>query len=130
MKSLHRLKSHKHINEAFRGEAFILDCLACCKRNLHPGEIGQEMEVSSARIASALNRLEKKELITRQIDTQDRRGILIEITPKGREVAEENRQMILRFAADMLERLGEDDAREYVRIQKRLATILPECKEF
>ena len=129
MKSLHKAKSQKHIIEALRGEAFILDCIAERDGCVQPSAIGSEMEVSSARIASALNNLEKKGLITRQIDTEDRRRIQIDLTPKGEEVAKEHRKAVLGVATEMLRMLGEDDAKEYVRILKRLTEILPECAE-
>ena len=128
MRTLHKVKMQKHINEAFRGEAFILDYIAEHEGVL-PSQIGHEMEVSSARIASALNNLEKKGMITRQIDRHDRRKILIELTGEGREAADRHRQAMLRYITQMLRMLGEDDAREYIRIQKRLAEILPCCAE-
>jgi DNA-binding MarR family transcriptional regulator len=129
MKSLHRVKPQKDIQEALQGEAFILDYIASHEGDVLPSEIGNKMEVSSARIATALNSLEKKGLVTRQIDTQDRRMILIAITQEGRKIAKKHQEAVLRVATKMLRLLGEHDAKEYVRIQKRLAEILPTCEE-
>lgn len=129
IKSLHKVKSQKNINEAMQGETFVLNYIASRGIEVLPGEIGHEMDVSSARIATALNSLEQKGLITRRIDTNDRRRILVGITPKGKEYAEDHRQTVLRVAAQMLELLGKHDAKEYVRIMRKLAEILPDCKE-
>ena len=129
MKSLHSVKPQKHINEAFRGEAFILDYVASKKGGVLPSEIGHQMDVSSARVANALNNLEKKEMITRRIDNRDRRKIVIELTDKGREMALAHNKTVQDFISKMLSLLGEDDAREYVRLQKRLTQILPNCEE-
>lgn len=129
MQSLHRVKPQRNINEAMQGEAFVLNYVASHHDVVLPGEISQEMDVSSARIATALNSLEKKGLITRQIDLNDRRKILVGITKEGKEFADKHRQKILSVIAKMLELLGEHDAKEYVRIMKKLAEILPAREE-
>jgi DNA-binding MarR family transcriptional regulator len=128
MQNIHKLKSQKNISEAMRGEsmrgeAFVLHYIALRGCEVLPGEIGQEMDVSSARIAAALNSLEKKGLITRRIDLNDRRKILVSITGEGKDTAEKQQQAMLEFTAEMLEKLGAHDAQEYVRIMKKLAGI-------
>ena len=129
MQSLHKVKSQKNITEAFQGEAFVIDYIARHGGNVLPGEIGQEMDVSTARIATALNSLEKKGLITRQIDRHDRRKILVGITQEGKDLAKKHRQAVMGVVTKMLELLGEHDAKEYVRITGRLAEMIPGCKE-
>ena len=129
IKSLHKIKSQKNINEAMQGETFVLNYIAIHGGDVLPGEIGNEMSVSSARVATALNSLEQKGLITRRIDTNDRRKILVGITQEGKVFAEEHQQTVLRVASKMLELLGEHDAKEYVRIMKKLAEMLSGCKE-
>ena len=88
-----------------------------------PREISHEMGISSARIAGTLNGLERKGLITRQIDTSDRRRILVDLTPKGKTLVEERRQEALERVTKMFSKLGEHDAREYVRITAKLAEV-------
>jgi len=129
MRALHRAKPQKHLNEAFSGEAFILDYLANTDGTAQPSTIGGEMGVSSARVATALNSLEKKGLVRRHIDTNDRRRILIELTEQGRATARHHHEAVRRVVSRMLDLLGEDDAREYIRINKRLAQMLPACEE-
>jgi DNA-binding MarR family transcriptional regulator len=97
--------------------------------NVQPGEISHEMNVSTARIATALNSLEKKGFISRQIDTNNRRNILVGITQAGKESAEEHRKKALKNLAEMLALLGEHDAKEHVRITKKLAKLLSGNKE-
>ena len=133
MLSLHRVKPQKNIqeniNKILQGKVFVLHYIASHEGDVLPGKIACEMGVSSARIATALNSLEKKGLITRQIDRIDRRKILVGITQKGKESAEKQRQTVLGIIAKTLELLGERDAREYVRIMIKLAGILPDCNE-
>ena len=122
----HRVKPKKNIDEFLLGENFVLAYINGQNGDVQPGEIRGAMNVSTARIASALNNLEKKELITREIDTKNRRQILVKITEKGKELAENHKKEVLGLAVKMLKLLGEYDAREYVRITKRMAEILPQ----
>ena len=124
MQALRKIKPHKNINEALHGESFVLHYIASSGGDVLPGDISSEMCVSSARIAAALNSLENKGLITRQIDTSDRRKILVGITPEGRALEEKNRLYVVEEASKMLAMLGEHDANEYVRITGRLAELV------
>jgi DNA-binding MarR family transcriptional regulator len=113
----------KHIDEAVQGEGFVLQYVAhngC----VFPGEIGNAMCVSTARIAMVLNSLEKKGLITRQIDVRDRRKILVSITSEGKLLAEKNYRNVVDVLVRRFALLGEHDAKEYVRITGRLVEML------
>jgi len=123
MQALHRARPQKHINESLHGEAFVLRFIAQHGGDVLPGEISGEMGVSSARIAAALNSLESKSLITRQIDLSDRRKILVGITPEGKALARQQQQAVIAGTSKMLALLGERDALEYVRITSKLAEI-------
>ena len=124
MQALRKFRPQKHINEAMHGEAFVLRFILLHGGDVLPGEIGSEMGVSSARVAAALNSLEDKGLITRQIDLNDRRKILVSITPEGRALAEEQERAVVENTAKMLALLGEHDAKEHIRIMSRLAEIM------
>jgi len=126
MHELHKAKPHKQINEALQGEAFILHYIAVSKKSVLPGDIGLEMNVSSARVAAALNSLENKRLITRRIDPNDRRKIIVEITPEGKDFAEKHYQTVITGVSKLLYLLGENDAKEYVRILGRVTEIMPD----
>jgi len=123
MQALHKARPQKHINESLHGEAFVLRFIASHGSDVLPGDISGEMNVSSARIAAALNSLESKGLITRRIDLSDRRKILVAITPEGKVLARQQHQAVVAGAAKMLALLGERDAAEYVRITGKLAEI-------
>ena len=129
MCALHRVRLNKPINEAVQGEGFVLQYIALHGKSVLPGEIGHKMGVSTARVAMALNSLEKKGLITRQIDLTDRRKILVSITQEGILLAEKNHRVAVETAARMLALLGEHDAMEYVRITGKLVEVFSDIKE-
>lgn len=126
---LHRARPQKRITESLKGVMFILQFIAHNDCGVLPGNISSEMDVSSARVAAALNTLEDKGLVTREIDKSDRRRILVKLTPKGREITEKHELEIFGEMKNMLVQLGEHDACEYVRIMGRLAEIALKCTE-
>lgn len=128
MPALRYARPQKNISEAMHGEAFVLDYIADHGEEVIPSKIGQKMDVSSARVAQALNSIEGKDLITRHIDTNDRRKIIVRLTPKGKAQAERHRREMISMTAQMLELLGEEDAIEFVRITSKLAGLLAEWK--
>jgi DNA-binding MarR family transcriptional regulator len=122
MQSMHKIMHQKNIQERMQGEALIRSCISeHYQESIIPKEISNTMGVSPARIAAALNDLENKGLITREIDAEDRRKILVRLTEKGQSVAEESKGDFLQKMAALLSLLGEHDAKEYVRIMGRLA---------
>ena len=109
------------ILEFGQGEHNILTMLAESeKQHLLPGDICAELKVSSARVAAALNGLEKKGMVVRQTAPFDRRKVLIFITKKGEEYIKMRQALFLVTLDDALMRLGEGDLRELIRIMKRL----------
>lgn len=124
MQSLLKARPHRFLNESQRGEPFVLHYIARHGGSALPGDISREMDVSSARIAAALNKMESKGLITRRIDTADRRKILVEITREGRDLEAKQHRVVIDETAKMLYMLGERDAREYIRIVDKMADIV------
>lgn len=125
---LGQFQSHGHqrrIDETLRGEIFVLLYIFKKGDNVLPGDISNKMNISSARVAAILNNLENKGFISRQIDKSDRRRILVHLTPEGIELAEKRNKMTVNTAARTLELLGEQDAKELVRIMGRLAKLIP-----
>jgi len=116
----------RRIDESMRGEGFVLFYLASHGASVQPSDISAAMDVSTARIAAALNSLENKGLITRSIDKDDRRRILVDLTPQGKQLAEQRHQEILKHTTRMFELLGERDATQFVRIWHKLMKIAPQ----
>ena len=103
-----------------RGELFVLNYLAYHGSNVHPKELSEKMAVSSARIASLLNHLEKKQLIQRYVDQHDNRQIIVVLTELGRQEISRVRAELLPDIAAMLEKLGPEDAYSLIRIEQKI----------
>lgn len=75
---------------------------------------------SSARIAAVLNHLEARKLIARTPDPEDSRQIMASLTESGMRLIEEKRAEVVDIVAVMLEKLGPEDARTYLRLQEKI----------
>ena len=126
MQSFRKVKTQINFFEHLQGEMFVLYFIAFHDIKTLPGIISKEMNVSSARVAVALNSLENKGLITRQIAEDDRRKILVEITPAGRVFVQEHNHLMILQLSRLLEKLGENDANELYRLVTRLVEVIPE----
>lgn len=118
--------TQKQIDESLNGENFVLSYVFERNGNVIPSDISNAMGSTSARIATILNNLEQKGFISRMIDTDDRRRIIVNLTDKGKEHVHEQNQKRIDFITNMLKYLGENDAKEYIRIMKKLVGKTPE----
>lgn len=121
--ALKHARPNRLVKDSMQGEAFLLQHLYSCEHSALPGEISCRMGISSARIAAALSNLEKKGLVTRRIDPEDRRRVLVDLTEEGKAAAEEHRKKLLGSVTRMLSLLGEEDAKEYVRLTGKIAEL-------
>ena len=93
----------------------------------HPKELGRGMAVSSARVAALLNHLEDQGLIRRTADPDDNRQTIVSLTAAGEERIRQRRAQAVALLAQLLERLGPEDAAAYLRLRKKLIEALPEA---
>ena len=128
MHMLRNARPQKELNESMQGETFVIQYLAHHDGPVLPSEISNIMRISTARIAATLNGLERKGLVTRRIDTDDRRRILVDITSEGKALAEEHHEFMINNTANLLSLLDEKDAKEYVRITGKLAMLASQHK--
>ncbi len=126
---LRQAKPHRQMSKSMHGECFVLQYIAHQEEAVVPGELREIMGISSARIAAALNNLERKGLVTRDIDSRDRRRVLVSLTPQGKETAKIHNRKLYEKTVEMLRLLGEEDARAYVRITGRLAELVAHMEE-
>lgn len=106
--------------EANRGEMAVIVYLTEFEDGAAPGVLAKFGDVSTARMATVLNRLEEKGFITRTMDPEDRRKIIVNITSTGRAFGQERKEERISHITTMLKYLGEQDAPEFIRLMKRV----------
>lgn len=88
-----------------------------------PGVIAEALGVSAARIAAMLRALELKKLVVRVCDEKDKRRVTVKITESGKQLVESVSETVNNRAQSLLERLGEEDAKEFLRLLKKCMGI-------
>lgn len=125
MKSSFKKESHfTPPEDVASGEVGIMIFLTNERNNVLSGDLAQELGLSSGRIAIALKSLESKGFILRKTDLADKRKVIVSFTEKGKQFAETGKQKYLEDTAALLEYIGEHDAKEFVRILKKIAGII------
>jgi Transcriptional regulators len=114
----------KRFSPDMHGEIRILHFIKEKGRAVLPSELSADSFTSSARIAMALRGLERKGLVIRETDKLDRRRVLVTITEKGEKMINERHDALKRVIGKILDELGEEDTKEYVRITGRIAEII------
>jgi DNA-binding MarR family transcriptional regulator len=76
---------------------------------LTAGELAEAASLSPGAVTTVLDRLERMKLVTRTRDEADRRRVLVELTPKARELAFEIYGPVAAYARDYIEQLTDDD---------------------
>lgn len=117
-------RAHRnHVPDLSHGEMPALHHLAN-HPGIGPSDLSRLTCVSTARIASLLNGLEKKGWVTRIPDPNDGRRVVLELTRAGREAVETHYQRAVTEFAGILTGLGEPDASEYVRLTGRVRDLM------
>lgn len=124
--SIPKITIERKLAKMVQGERFVLNFLFEHSNRAYPKDLSKAMAVSTARIAKLLNEMEKNELILRTADSSDNRKIIVTITDKGIQKVNEYRNYFSKYIAQLLEKLGPEDAKEYVRLNKKLLHIMNE----
>ena len=106
-----------------RGEINALMMLSIMEAHgevVRPGMLAACSHATPGAVSQTLKSLEEKGLIVRRRGEGDSRSVTISLTDAGHEFEKEGRRLHDERFMHMLEFLGEDDAREFVRIVNRM----------
>lgn len=116
-----KLDMFKNLNDISQGEMAVLGYLSFQHDGATAGELSAAFEVGTSRTAAILNTLEKKEFARRAHDKLDKRRVLVFISNKGKAEVCRKRAAAIDCMMDFLEKLGDEDAAEAIRIVKKAA---------
>jgi DNA-binding MarR family transcriptional regulator len=107
-------------------EAWEFDVLTALRRagvpyQLSPGRLLRETLVTSGTMTNRVDRLAARGLVKRLPDPQDRRGVLVELTPEGRRRVDAAVDALLDQERDLLAAL---DRREQEQLARMLRTLV------
>jgi DNA-binding MarR family transcriptional regulator len=94
-----------------------------------PGGLAEDLELSSGAMTSRLDRLEHAGLVRRLPDPEDRRGIVVELTEKGREAWDTAATVQGRREAFFASALSKTEQRQLNKLLRKLMLALEERVE-
>jgi len=111
-----RLRYRRDLEDFSHGEMSILTYLCYRENGACPGDLCETLGMTTPRISAIIAGLQKKGLVSRVTDAGDRRKIHIYVSDEGRALVETKKEALRDDISRILSLLGEDDAKEYVRI--------------
>jgi len=125
----HHTKYHTHAH-AKRSEIAIMTILASRrnKNGLKITDISKRLSLPPSAVTPVINGLEEKGMVQRQNSPEDRRIVLVSLTKAGHDFFEKKQKFFLEKSVQLVEYLGEEDAKEFVRLFGRIFEFMD--KEF
>jgi DNA-binding MarR family transcriptional regulator len=105
-----------------RGEVGALSALRVAgpPHRLSPTRLGHGLMLSSAGVTSRIDRLERRGLVRRLPDPDDRRGVIVELTDEGAKVVDEAVRAVAESDRQLLERFDGDEMTQLQALLKKL----------
>jgi DNA-binding MarR family transcriptional regulator len=90
----------------------------------HPSEISAYLQVKKNTLSELLDRMVRDGLVARDLAPDDRRKILLALTPRGREAVKRFEASLVEHIARFLDNFEENDRRELIRSLESLVYIM------
>ena len=110
----------RNMDDTRAGIGCLMNLLCQTDVPMSAGELSDAMQVSTARIAVLLKKVDAKGLIVRQASPTDARKVMISASEKGRERHAQIFGEMLSFMARVIERCGKDDFEQFIVLSERL----------
>jgi len=92
--------------------------------SMSPSELGERLIVTRATVTGVVDSLERRGYVLRTPNANDRRGIIVELTPAGVEACAEVRRVIHRQERDWMAALSEAELATYIDLMHRIQTTV------
>lgn len=89
-----------------------------------PTDIGEAMKLSRPAVSRMLHNLERKGYLRMKSRKEDHRYVMVELTPKGRELIEKETEKFCRLLEKVAEKMGEKDMQEFLCYYSKFCSIL------
>ena len=99
----------------------ILQFLADYPEGAEPSFIADSLLVLRSTVANVLNRLEKTGLISRTLNTEDRRRINVSLTPEGEKIAKRGIAISKDYHRRALSALTAEEIEKYISLRMKVA---------
>lgn len=107
-------------NRVHHGEVIALALLSR-REGLNQKELGRTLHLSAPRVSTIVDSLENSGAVERRADETDRRQIRLHVTPEGRRLEKERRDLLGEYVNRTFGALSETDRRDLERLLNELA---------
>ncbi len=112
-----------------RLESWAFDVLSALRRagepyELSPGHLVHQTLVTSGTMTNRVDRLERSGLVERRPDPGDRRGVLVRLTPRGRDVVDSAMADLIEQEKSLLTELSPADRATLASLLRRMLAPL------
>ena len=128
--SINRQALFERMKATFMGENLMLAMLMKMGGKATPGELIKYTECTAARLTAIAKSLETKGLVNRIQNAEDKRSTIIEMTADGITKFMNLQKEAAESVFNLIEKLGERDAEEFVRLVSRLSEISKDSSAF
>ena len=111
-----------------QGESGVLLYLLNSNNNVSQSDLSEKLDVSIDRIVAIINTVQKKELIEKKIDDNDKRKTIISITEAGKEIITQRKKQAIQFIENVIKELDEKEIEQYIAINKKIEEISNKIK--
>ncbi len=111
------------LQKKLKGENVLLARLVETGGKSTPGALAELLDVTAARVTAIIHALEHKDLVERISNGTDKRKVTVQITEKGKTVVEGLKTEALHHSEIIMEKIGENDTHEFLRIMNKIIEI-------
>lgn len=116
----------RRVNETQAGIGAVLRLLESAGEPVTPGRIAEFMDVSTARVAVLLKKMEAKGLIEKQRHAGDARVTIVRLSPLGLETVLSMKEDMYAKVGAVIDQVGMERLLEFVAIAEEVRRALPE----
>ena len=121
--------ANRGVDDISRGEMAVLSYLVVEHNGATASEISERFEIMASRVTAIVNGLLRKGFIEKINDAQDKRKSYIYYTEEGKDFSQSKYEEAINDLEGLLRFLGEEDAKEHVRIMKKVYAYHNERRE-
>lgn len=92
--------------------------------------LGPKMGMEATSLTRTLKNMEEKELITREKNPQDGRGVLIYLTELGKEKRELSKNTVLKFNEAVRKNISDEQLQHFMEVSEIINELISEKKIF
>lgn len=92
--------------------------------------LGPKMGMEPTSLSRTLKNLEERELIERHPNPEDGRGVIIKLTPEGKESRDIAKKVVLQFNKNIEQEFGMEKLRVFFEVSQGIQNMISERKIF